>query len=111
MIYISCLETDVANLLSDEDNTDDCVNALKVSSDINEYLNNHIGKKPYKCNVCGKEFTESGNSKKHLRIHTCEKPYKCDVCGKEFVSSSNLKIHLRKNRTSAIFVVKSLHNQ
>ncbi|XP_078471885.1 uncharacterized protein LOC144733737 [Lampetra planeri] len=53
------------------------------------------GERPYHCNVCGVDFTQSQHLLKHQRIHTNEKPYVCTVCGKAFVRSANLVIHTR----------------
>jgi KRAB domain-containing zinc finger protein len=51
--------------------------------------------KPYKCDICGKVFSENGILQKHIRMHTGEKPYKCDICGKGFSQNSNLQKHIR----------------
>jgi KRAB domain-containing zinc finger protein len=41
----------------------------------------------YKCDVCGKGFSENARLRKHvIKTHTGDKPYKCDICGKGFIN-------------------------
>ena len=43
---------------------------------------------------CGKSFTASYNLAIHYRIHIGKKPYKCQKCGKGFFDRANYKYHI-----------------
>ena len=64
------------------------------------YLQKHIytvheDNKHYNCKSCDKSFTYPYNLKKHIQtVHEGHKDYKCETCGKSFSKKENLKKHI-----------------
>uniref|UniRef100_A0A8D0CBV0 C2H2-type domain-containing protein n=1 Tax=Salvator merianae TaxID=96440 RepID=A0A8D0CBV0_SALMN len=80
---------------------EECGKSFTQSSHLTSHFVTHTGLKPYVCTECGKAFTRSSGLVLHFRTHTGEKPYVCKVCGKRFSRSSNLNSHFR-NHTGEI---------
>ena len=58
-----------------------------------EHLAKHAGDKPYKCDVCPKQFNHKTDLRRHMCLHTGEKPFSCDVCGKGFIREDRMIKH------------------
>ncbi|VDI16823.1 blast:Zinc finger protein 233 [Mytilus galloprovincialis] len=52
----------------------------------------------HNCGVCCKEFCSRDDLQKHMRIHTGFKPFKCLICGEDFSVISSFKIHMRRHK-------------
>ncbi|KAM9326861.1 zinc finger and BTB domain-containing protein 41 [Gastrophryne carolinensis] len=55
----------------------------------------HGGKRKWSCFICGKSVRERTTLKEHLRIHSGEKPHLCSICGQNFRHGSSYRLHLR----------------
>ncbi|XP_043936189.1 zinc finger and BTB domain-containing protein 41 [Protopterus annectens] len=55
----------------------------------------HRGKRKWTCFICGKSVRERTTLKEHLRIHSGEKPHLCSICGQSFRHGSSYRLHLR----------------
>ncbi|CAC5381029.1 KRAB [Mytilus coruscus] len=52
-------------------------------------------RKEYPCPFCDKVFYSNGHRKRHLIKHTGERPFKCEECGKGFTEKRSLQNHQR----------------
>ncbi|XP_063437888.1 zinc finger protein ZFP2-like [Mytilus trossulus] len=50
------------------------------------------------CDLCGKEFLNKYDLQIHRRSHTGFKPFKCLICGEDFSVISNFKIHMKRHK-------------
>ena len=53
--------------------------------------------KKFKCDVCGKGFTERQALRDHENIHTGAKPYKCKYCSYCCASKGTQRMHERSH--------------
>lgn len=56
-------------------------------------INHHNAKKPFSCSVCSKGFPTSSKLNRHMQSHSAKKPFVCQDCGKGFSRKEYLKIH------------------
>ena len=69
---------------------------LYQSGHLKIHIKTHEGQRNFKCDTCGKFFTQSGALKKHIQtIHEGKRNHKCDSCGKFFFHSETLMKHIK----------------
>ena len=56
----------------------------------------HPDDRKYKCDHCGKGFTDRQKLNDHINTHTGERPYICTYCGKGFANHGNQRAHIRQ---------------
>lgn len=79
---------------------------LAETDDRELFLNEYDQKKPYKCNICGREVVSRYNLKRHMMIHTGEKPHHCEICHKRFREYSDVRKHKKVHTTRIEFSCK-----
>lgn len=51
-------------------------------------------KKPFKCDICSREFAQRHNLNRHKMSHN-SKSHKCDICGRLFKEAFYLQMHIK----------------
>ena len=64
--------------------------ALKRHKEVNHEIGNQ-----YECKICDKNFSYKHSLIEHSNIHKGKKPHKCNHCGKCFRQKSHLATHLK----------------
>lgn len=78
-----------------------CTHISPTKTHLNEHMNIHSGKKPYKCLVCGFSSAFRSSLMRHLIVHTgTSKQFKCDQCHYQTPYKCNLQAHRRKRHNS-----------
>ncbi|XP_076328463.1 zinc finger protein 236-like isoform X2 [Tachypleus tridentatus] len=83
--------------------TVDCQSGNKYPKQIAlemEEIRPPIGKGPFKCEKCDKEFPKWNRLQRHLKKHAEDKPHRCDQCDASFNIESNLQLHQATHCTS-----------
>ena len=56
----------------------------------------HEKKKPFKCELCNKDFTQLAHMKGHVSsVHEGKKPFECNICNSTFSQKQHMRGHVK----------------
>ncbi|XP_063595360.1 zinc finger protein 22-like [Penaeus indicus] len=76
---------------------DECGKTFTQKTYRNSHMLSHRGEMPYKCTHCGKSFFMKKHLRRHLESHVKKRPHICTECGKAFPESYKLVVHMREH--------------
>ena len=78
-----------------------CDQKFVLYRDLVIHMRKHKGNKPYKCDLCQRQFSVSAHLDVHKkRRHEDIKPYNCDICQKPFYRKKFMLKHFNKHTLS-----------
>ena len=98
-VHIEIPDDSESDSVDDEKDTlyrcDICGKLFTDPTQMARHKQSHAGVKMFMCDICSKYFTERSHLLRHQRTHTGEKPFGCEVCGRQFARSDKLLRHKR----------------
>ena len=78
-----------------------CEKTFSRPSRLETHMLRHSGQRPFKCDLCDKDFTRKAHLKRHKQINhdglkPTSSPVKCDQCDHTFANKHSLRKHVKK---------------